>query len=217
MNPEIRILIADDHPIFRSGLKQVIESSPRFKVAGEAADGRTALDLIEALNPAVVVLDINMPELDGLAVMHEVRHKRLPGEFVFLTMHNDEATFNKAMSLGVRGYVLKDSAATDIVNCLNAVIAGQSYTSSALISYLLKRSFGRKTSAEREHGLDDLSPTERNILRLVAEYKTSKEIADELCIHYRTVENYRSQICTKLNLHGSHALIKFALQHREEL
>lgn len=217
MKAEIHIVIADDHPIFRSGLKQIIESSSRFKVVAEAADGRTALDLIAALHPAVAVLDINMPEIDGLGVIREIRQQRLPGEFVFLTMHNDEATFNKAMSLGVKGYVLKDSAATDIVNCLNAVIAGQGYTSPALTSYLLKRSFGSKSSAQLELGLDDLSPTERHILRLVADYKTSKEIADDLCIHYRTVENYRSQICTKLNLHGSHALIKFALQHREEL
>jgi DNA-binding NarL/FixJ family response regulator len=217
MRPEICILIADDHPIFRSGLKQVIESTPHFKIVGEAADGRTALALIESLQPAVAVLDINMPELDGLEVLREVRQKRLAGEFVFLTMHDDEPTFNKAMSLGVRGYVLKDSATTDILNCLNAIVAGQSYTSPALTAYLLKRSFGSKSPAERALGLDALSPTERNILRLIAEYKTSKEIADELCMHFRTVENYRSQICTKLNLHGSHALIKFALKHQKEL
>lgn len=217
MKAEIRIVIADDHPIFRSGLKQTIESDPHLKVVGEAPDGKTALRFIEELKPDVVLLDINMPEMDGTEVAREARQRRLPGEFIFLTMHDDEAMFNKAMSLGVKGYVLKDSAVTDIVNCINAVAAGQSYTSPALTSYLLKRRFGRATSTDSLPGLDDLSPTERAVLRMVAQYKTSKEIADELCIHYRTVENCRSSICTKLDLHGSHALIKFALQHQDEL
>jgi DNA-binding NarL/FixJ family response regulator len=217
MRTEIRVVIADDHPIFRAGLKQTIHSEPRFEVVGDAPDGETALRLIEELKPDVSVLDINMPILDGLQVVSEVRERNLPGEFIFLTMHSEEAMFNKALSLGVKGYVLKDSMATDIVNCLNAVIAGQSYTSPAITSYLFKRAARTNAPADKLRGIADLTPTERNILRLIAEYKTSKEIADQLHIHYRTVENYRSNICTKLNLRGSHALIKFALQHQEEL
>jgi DNA-binding NarL/FixJ family response regulator len=215
MSSEIRVVIADDHPIFRAGLKQIIESSPRFKVVGDAPDGQTALRLIEELRPDVIVLDINMPLLDGLETVNEIRQRRLPGEIVFLTMHSEEAMFNKALALGVKGYVLKDSATTDLVNCLNAVSGGQSYTSPAITAYLFKRAARRSDSAQP--GLADLTPTERNILRLIAAYKTSKEIADELHIHYRTVENYRSSICAKLNLRGSHALIKFALQHQAEL
>ena len=217
MSNEIRIVIADDHPIFRAGLKQTIESAPRFKVVGDAPDGQTALRLIEELRPEVIVLDINMPLLDGLEVVNEIRQRRLPGEIVFLTMHSEEAMFNKALALGVKGYVLKDSATTDIVNCLNAVITGQSYTSPTLTAYLFKRAARRTDATQQLPGLADLTPTERAVLRLIAEYKTSKEIADELHIHYRTVENYRSSICTKLNLRGSHALIKFALQHQAEL
>jgi DNA-binding NarL/FixJ family response regulator len=217
MRTEIRVVIADDHPIFRAGLKQTIQAEPRFKVVGDAPDGEAALRLVEELKPDVAVLDINMPLLDGLEVVGEIRRRRLPGEIIFLTMHNEEAMFNKALSLGVKGYVLKDSVVTDIVNCLSAVVAGQSYTSPAITSYLFKRSTRPTASAGSLPGVNALTPTERHILRLIAEYKTSKEIADVLHIHYRTVENYRSQICTKLDLHGSHALIKFALQHQEEL
>jgi DNA-binding NarL/FixJ family response regulator len=217
MSAEVRIVILDDHPIFRSGLRQTIDAAPPLKVVGEAADGQAGLALIEKLKPDVTVLDINMPLMDGLDVLREVRHKRLPGEFIVLTMHNEESLFNHAVSLGVKGYVLKDSAVSDIVNCIHAVIEGQVYTSPAITSYLFKRAYGRTDAGDRVPGIDNLTPTERTILRLIAEYKTSKEIAEQLCIHYRTVENYRSNICTKLNLHGSHALIKFALQHQGEL
>ncbi|HJQ25160.1 MAG TPA: response regulator transcription factor [Blastocatellia bacterium] len=217
MSADRRIIIMDDHPIFRSGLRQTIEAAPRLRVIGEAADGQTGLSLIETLKPEVTILDINMPVMDGLDVLREVRRRRLPGEFIVLTMHSEEAMFNQAVSLGVKGYVLKDSATTDIVNCIHAVLDGQTYTSPAITSYLFKRAYGRGGAGDKLPGLGDLTPTERTILRLIAEYKTSKEIAEQLCIHYRTVENYRSNICTKLNLRGSHALIKFALQHQTEL
>jgi DNA-binding NarL/FixJ family response regulator len=213
---EIKVVIADDHPIFRAGLKQIIESSPRCKVIGDAPDGQSALRMVEELRPDVAVLDINMPSLNGMSVVEQIRQKRLPGEIIFLTMHGEEAMFNRALGLGVKGYVLKDSAVTDIVNSINAVVGGQSFTSPAVTSYLFKRISNRAASNQLP-GIADLSLTERKILSLIAEYKTSKEIADELHIHYRTVENYRSSICTKLNLRGSHSLIKFALQHQSEL
>jgi len=121
--------------------------------------------------------------------------------------------FAKAMDLGVRGYVLKDSASVDIVNCLQAVVRGQIYTSAAVTTYLYKRASGSK---ELE-GIGSLTPAERKILRLIAEYKSSREIADELCISVRTVDNHRTNISSKLGIRGSHALIKFAFQHQSEI
>src|SRR2546423_3857391 len=166
MKTDIRVLIADDHPVFRAGLKQTVEAEPRFTVVGDAADGQTALRLIEELKPAVSILDINMPALDGLEVARVIRQRRLPGEIIFLTMHSEEEMFNQALSLGVKGYVLKDSVVTDIINCLNAVSAGQSYTSPAITSYLFKRAARQRDAATQLPGLNSLTPTERNILRL---------------------------------------------------
>ena len=127
------------------------------------------------------------------------------------------ASFQRAVGLGAKGYVLKDSAATDIVNAIKAVRAGQHFTSPAITTYLFQHTARGGQLAPNLPTLDDLSLTERRILRLIAEYKTSKEIADELCISHRTVENYRSDICTKLGIHGSHALIKFSLKHKAAL
>ena len=209
-----KIVIADDHPIFRAGLRQVIESDHSFKVVGEAADGETAVHMIQQLTPDVVILDVNMPGLGGFAVIGEMKRRGLAGEIVMLTMHSEEAMFSKAMSLGVRGYVLKDGAAADIVSCLHAVRRGQGYTSAAVTNYLLKRAgaTGRPVT-----GIGSLTPTERMVLRLIADYKTSRQIATALGISHRTVENHRNNISAKLEIHGSHALIKFALQHQEEI
>jgi len=217
MKNEIRIVIADDHPVVRQGLRQAIESDQRLKVLAEAGDGQTALDRIEELQPDVAVLDIDMPVMDGFAVTREMRERKLTAAIIFLTIHREEDLFNEAMDLGARGYVLKDSATTDIVACIKAVAAGQHYTSPAMTTHLINRSHRATALRQQKPTLNDLTPTERRILQLIAEYKTSKEIADELCVSYRTVETHRTNICTKLEIHGSHALMKFALSHKSEL
>jgi DNA-binding NarL/FixJ family response regulator len=217
MKAEIRIVIADDHPIFRQGLKQVIEKASHLKVVGEADDGVTALECIREHRPEIALLDIDMPNLDGFAVARQIREQRLPVAIIFLTMHRDELHFNEAFDLDARGYLIKDSAAADVVNCIDAAAAGQNYISPALSTHLLNRSRRATALIQRQPSLADLTPTERRILILLAEYKTSKEIANELCVSVRTVENHRANICTKLELHGTHALVKFAIQHKSEL
>ena len=214
MDRKTRILIADDHPIFRSGLRQVIESDASMSVIAEADDGAAALSLIREHKPDIVVLDINMPDVSGFEVVASMRKEKLSSEIVLLTMHNEEAMFTKALSLGVRGYVLKDSATTDILNCLHAVRKGENYTSAELTKYLFKRATGQSTPVE---GLDSLTPTERRVLAMIAEYLTCREIADKLGVSVRTIENHRNNICAKVGVHGSHALMKFALQHQGEL
>ena len=214
---EIRIVIADDHPIVRQGLRQTMEAERGFKIVAEATDGLTALDQIKSFKPRVAVLDIDMPELDGFGVVRALRDENIDVEVVFLTIHRDEDFFNEAINLGAKGYVLKDSALTDIVNCVRSVASGQPYVSPALTSLLLNRHRRAASLNQRKPELKDLSPAELRVLKLIAEYKTSREISEELFISPRTVETHRTNISNKLNLHGSHALMKFALAHKSEL
>lgn len=214
---ELHLIIADDHPIFRRGLRVVIEGDPTLKVLAEAEDGVTALMLIRQHQPQVAVLDLDMPELDGLQVAHQLREQAAPTAIVFLTMHKDEATFNAVLNLGVKGYVVKDSAATEIVSAIKAVASGQSYFSPVLSNHLLQRHQTLNEQASLSAGLAALSPTERRVLRIIAEGKSNKEIAEQLFISVRTVEHHRSNICGKLGLNGKNALLTFALTHKANL
>jgi DNA-binding NarL/FixJ family response regulator len=217
MEDKIRIVIADDHPVLRRGLTQVIESDPMLKVVAETGDGNAALAEIEALKPDIVVLDADMPKLDGLGTLREIQKRKLPVEVVFLTIHDQEDLFHAAIDLGAKGYILKDTALAEIVKGLRAVAAGQHYWSEPLTSHVLLRRSRVQAFAQAHPTLNDLTPSERRILRLIADGKSSKEIAAELFIHYRTVENHRTSICEKLDLHGPNTLIRFALQHKSEL
>lgn len=216
MTTETRIVIADDHSIFRNGLRAIIESEKGLMVVAEAANGEEALSKIEELKPDVAILDVDMPRMDGFQVVRELRRRKIPVGCIFLTIHSEEDVFNEALNLGVKGYVLKDSSSTDIVNAIHALREGHHYISPSMTTHLIHR----KQSGSLDQNaatVKDLTPTERRILQMIADYKTSKQIADELCIHYRTVDNHRTNISAKLGLRGSHALIKFALQHQSEL
>jgi DNA-binding NarL/FixJ family response regulator len=210
---EIRILIADDHPIFRAGLRQVIEAESDLSVVADANDGRAALELIQQLHPDIAILDIHMPLMSGFELAKSVRKLALPLEIVFLTMHKAEDIFNEAMDVGAKGYVLKESAVNDIVASIRAVAGGLSYISPLLSTFLLSRRDASAAAPETTAKLGLLTATERKVLGMLAQYKTSKQIAEELFIHPRTVDNHRANICNKLGLHGSHALLKFAVQY----
>jgi len=212
---EIKIIIADDHQLVRRGLRQTIEAEPNFTVVAEASDGQTALGLIAELLPDVAVLDVDMPKMDGLEVARAVAAKNLSVEIVFLTIHSEEALFHHALDLGARGYVLKDSAADDIVSAVKAVIEGGYFTSISMTNYLLARQASVKPLEKpRRTLIDKLTPTELRVLKMLADYQTSKEIARALGVSPRTVEAHRANMCQKLDLQGSHALAKFAVQHR---
>jgi len=217
MKAEIRILIADDHPIFRRGLRSVIETEPRLRIVAEAEDGETALEQIQTLQPEIALLDMEMPNKGGFEVMRTIEERKLPVAVIFLTMHKDERFFNTALNLGAKGYVLKDSAGKDIIASIKAVATGQNFISPQLSTYLLNRRARSVSLVEQKPRLNDLTPTERQVLRLIATNKTNKEIADELCISIRTVEKHRANISEKLELHGSHVLLSFAIEHRSEL
>jgi DNA-binding NarL/FixJ family response regulator len=216
MSP-IRIVIADDHPIFREGLKKIIERDPQFTVIGEAEDGDGAIARLIELQPDVAVLDLDMPGQDGFAVVRAAQAARLAVKIILLTMHNNETVFNSALDLGIAGYVLKDGAIVEIVQGIRAVAAGQNYISPVLSTHLLNRANRATNLAQQKPGINDLTPTERRVLKLIAAEKTSKEIAAELFISVRTVEHHRAHICEKLDLRGFNALVKFAITHKSEL
>ncbi len=217
MGRALHILIADDHPIFRQGLRVVIEAQRDLTVVAEAADGDRALECLQAGDVTVAVLDVTMPIKDGFAVAREVRERRLPTALVFLTMHKDEHYLNAALDLGVRGYVLKDNATTEIVDCIRAVASGGEYISATLSSLIIRRRTRAVSLAGEKPAIEQLTPTERRILKLVAEGLTSREIAGHLGIGVRTVEHHRNNVAVKLALRGSHALTKFALKHQSDL
>ena len=216
MTEKLTIVIADDHPMIRDSLRNAIESNTEWEVAGEAQDGEVAIELINKLKPAIVILDISMPVRNGFEVVRALRQKKVQTQVIFLTMHRNDDFFQRALDLDVRGYVLKDSAVIDVVSAIKAVSRGEHYTSPALTSYLIKKRSSGSSAASNEQGLGlhSLSPTERRVLELIAEYKTSRDIAEELNTSPRTVDTHRTNICQKLGLHGRHALMKFALENK---
>lgn len=214
MSKSITLVIADDHPLFRTGLREVIAADPTLQIVGEAGDGEMALSLIHKHVPAMAILDIDKPKLGGLAVAREIQKQKLEVDVVFLTMYKEEDLFNEAMDVGARAYVLKDSAVNDIVNAIHTVADGKYYISPALSDHLIKRSARVEKLLRHTPSLEDLTPAELRILKLIADGKTSKEIADLLSISYKTVENHRTSIASKLHLRGSHSLLKFALENK---
>jgi DNA-binding NarL/FixJ family response regulator len=214
---KLRVLIADDHPIFRKGLIMSIEGDRAIEIVGEAGDGQEALRLAEELSPDVIVLDIEMPELNGLQVAAEIIKRRLPVDIIFLTMYKEEDMFNEAMNIGVRGYVLKENAVSDIVDSIKVVASGRYFLSPNVSEFLVARSDRARSLLKKKPQLENLTAAERKILRLISENKTSKEIGENLNISYKTVENHRSNICHKLEIHGSHSLLKFAIENKAVL
>jgi len=213
----ITVLLADDHPLLRKGLRDVLEDASELQVVAEAGDGEAALAQVEAHRPDVLVLDIDMPKLRGLDVVRELQRRRLTTGVIILSLYADEALVTEALDLGALGYILKEDALGAIVEGVKAVAAGRHYLTPSLSGLLVRRRERSRELANRQPGLADLTPTERKVLGLIARGQSSKEIAETLFVHYRTVENHRVNIAQKLGLHGHNAVLKFALEHRDEL
>jgi len=192
----------------------VIAAERGLRVVAEADNGGDALRSIRELRPRVAIVDLAMPQLDGLGVARAVRDENLPVKVIFLTMHNDEDAVNDALEAGISGYVLKDSAVDDIGSAVRSVAAGRPYLSPGISGHLLRRWRKTESTVRDQPAVAALTSAERRILQLIGEYKTSKEIADVLRLSPRTVENHRANICSKLELRGSHALIRFAVENR---
>ena len=217
MNRKSSIVIVDDHPIFRRGLKEIIEGDSQFAVVAEAGDGETALREVKALKPEVVVLDLHLPKIGGLELVRALRALSHPPAVIVLTMHSEEAMFNAAMDGGAQGYILKENAAEDALVGLKTVASGGVFIGSSVARYLVRRHQRAAALKVEKKGLCALTFTERRILRLVADNKTNKEIGREMFISHRTVETHRSHICEKLELSGNRALLKFAFDHKSDI
>jgi DNA-binding NarL/FixJ family response regulator len=212
-----KLLIVDDHPVFRRGLREIIEERRIFEVIGEASDGKTALEMLDDHKPDIIVLDIDMPRLNGLEMARQLQREKSLMRVVFLTMYKDEDLFNSAMDVGVKAYVLKENAGEEIIGALQEVAKGETFISPSLSHAGERRRDRVQALLLSKPQIDELTAAERRILKLIAEDRTSKEIADVLGISNKTVENHRLSICHKLNLHGSHSLLKFAFDHKSHL
>lgn len=213
----ITLIIADDHPIVRKGLRDEVTSDPELRLIGEASDGEEALGLIRREQPMVAVLDIAMPRLSGLDVLRRIQEQSLPVAVIMLTIYDDEEIFTKAIDSGAMGYILKDSAEVDIIRGIKHVVQGRYFISPALAGGLVKSSPALDAQMEKRLRLHLLTPAERRVLRLIAEDKSSKEIAEELGVSVRTVNTHRVNISAKLRLSGSFSLLRFALENRAHI
>ncbi|HQU84386.1 MAG TPA: response regulator transcription factor [Pyrinomonadaceae bacterium] len=211
---KIQVYIADDHPVFLKGLRMIIEANKKLEIIGEAYDGETAFVEIQAQNPDVAVLDVSMPEKNGFEVVRALQNRNLAVRVIFLTMHDEEATLNSALDLGVQGYILKDSAIAEITAAIETVHKGANYISPKLSTFLVSRSQNQKSFQNK---LDNLTQTETKILARIGEHKTTNQIAEELFVSPRTIDRHRYNICQKLDLHGINSLVKFAIENKKKI
>ena len=196
-------------------MREIIESEPDFKVVGEAGDGERALEIIRQQRPAIAILDVAMPKLDGIALSRALVAEGSSIAVILVTVYRGQQFFTQALEAGVKGYVLKESAASDIINCIRAVVAGQNYVSPELTTYLVSRVRQTDLTGLTNSPLESLTTAELRILSLTADYMTSREIAQNLFISPRTVDTHRNHICQKLGIRGSHALMKVALANKD--
>jgi DNA-binding NarL/FixJ family response regulator len=209
----ITILVADDHPLLRQGLRMSLSAEPGLQVVAEAADGEEALQKILNGKPDVAILDVDMPSRDGFSIVRELNRLRSSAGIIILTLHTGFDLLQEALELGVRGYVLKISAATDIAEGVRSVAAGDSYFSPE-VRQLLRQGTAKQPIPPE---FASLTPAELRVVQQIANGKTSREIAAVLDLSARTVENYRTAICSKLNLTGPNALLRYALSQRSAL
>ncbi|MEZ4923001.1 MAG: response regulator transcription factor [Crocinitomicaceae bacterium] len=212
----MKILAVDDHPIFRKGLVALIQGEYTDAVILEAEDGMEAINLMEGEKFDVVILDIDMPEKSGIDVLDHIRKKKFKSKNVILTMHNDELFFNEAFNRGANGFLLKEDSSMEIIECIEKVQLGVPFVSQKMKPFLENRNQFNKEINRIKEALESLTNAEVNTLKLVSQNKTSKEIASLLFVTEKSVENYRSRICKKLDISGgSNSLYKWCVTHKE--
>ncbi len=208
----IRIILADDHPAMRHGLRLVLEQQPDFEVVGEVSDGREAVALAETLKPNVAVLDITMPNLNGIEAARQIAAKQPDISIIILSMHADESFVLRALKAGARGYVLKESAEGDLINAIRLVSEGKSFFSPTVSRMLVQDYVRQMQDKDVEDSYELLTSRERELLQLIAEGKSNKDVANMLNLSVYTVETHRGNILSKLPLHSVPELILYAVR-----
>jgi len=216
MNEIIKVIIADDHPMFRSGVKLELEKNEKIKIIAEADNGQEALKLIKSLKPDVAILDFQMPIMNGIEIVENLKSENISTKIILLTMHNEQKIFLKAIEAGISGYVLKDDAVLDIVSAVTNVLSGGNFISSKLTGLLFEK-IKKPKKDESHEKISGLTFAEKRILKLISELNSNDEISEKLFISKRTVENQRVIISKKLNLEGAKELLKFAAKYRDFL
>ena len=209
---KIRVLLADDHQLMRSGIRLMLERDRDLSVVGEASDGREAVALTKSLKPDVVIMDIGMSNLNGIEAARQMTQERPDLAVMILSMHSDESYVLRALRAGARGYLLKDSAEPDLIKAVHVVAGGKSFFSPAVSKVLLDDYVRKLKRSGTDDAYDLLTPRERELLQLIAEGKSNKDIANLLNLSVYTVESHRSNLMEKLNLRGLPELILYAVR-----
>jgi DNA-binding NarL/FixJ family response regulator len=224
---QLRILLADDHDILRQGLKLLLEAQPDLHVVGEARTGRSTVEQVTALQPDIVVLDISMPDMDGLEACQHIRHQHPTIQVLILTMHESEEYFLQALRMGASGYLVKKAAPSELCAAVRTIAQGGAFLypglAKALIrAYLTPENAPKPVSSTHTETINEntlshvfsvLTPRELEVLKLVAEGHTNQEIADQLVLSIKTVQAHRANVMDKLSLHGITHLVRFALRY----
>ena len=209
----IRVLVADDHAIVREGLGTMLSNQPDMTVVGLATHGRDAIRMVDEYQPDVAVMDISMPELNGIDAISQILPRHPNIKVIVLSIHETKPYVYRALKAGARGYLLKETAGLEVVDAVRAVYSGERYLSQRISDLVTDISFHRLEGSKEVSPLEQLSPREREILQLVAEGKTSQEIAERLALSSKTVDTYRSRLMRKIGVEDMAGLIKFAIQN----
>ena len=212
--PKTRVLLAEDHTVVRQGLRKILESDSEIEIIGEVGDGRGAVEAAKRLRPTVVVIDIGLPGLNGIEATSQIMKGTEGVSVLILSMHSDDVYVRQSLKAGARGYLLKDSEDMDLLKAIKAISRGGSFFSPAVSKVLLQGYLGDGGGREVEDNLALLTDREREVLQLIAEGKTNKEVAVALSVSVNTVETHRKHIMEKLDLHNTAELVRFAVRKK---